>query len=163
MEEVYPMETVLLEPFDMPSQAYYKPRNRYRADSLLRWMSRENIQGHGRILGLTALDISTTKYDSKGEVKEPAYKYRDWGIFGLGERPGDAAVVSTFRLHHSDRYKYIGRVIRVCIHETGHMLGLKHCPNTGCVMEDAAETIRTIDRVNADLCEDCRRRIRWTF
>lgn len=44
--------------------------------------------------------------------------------------------------------KYIERIKKICIHELGHNLGLKHCEfHEKCVMRDAAETIKTIDYV----------------
>jgi archaemetzincin len=46
------------------------------------------------------------------------------------------------------------------MHEAGHNLGLRHCKNTDCVMQDAAEKISTIDRVERALCEQCKKQIR---
>src|SRR5689334_22655199 len=42
----------------LPALAYYKPRNRYRADSLISWLGR-NTSGNQVIIGLTSKDIST--------------------------------------------------------------------------------------------------------
>lgn len=157
--QAYHMEVRILKEQALPNLAYNAERHRYRADSLLRWMSREHFQDEGLILGFTSNDISITKYTPDGNIKQPVSKYRDWGIFGLGERPGDASVVSTYRLAHKNKQTYTDRVIKVCLHEIGHNLGLPHCPNSGCVMEDAAETIKTIDRVEPGLCSDCERKI----
>ncbi len=71
--------------------AFYKPRNRYRAEKLLNYM--ENYYAHQKkkkyvkIIGLTRKDISTTKG-----------QYYDWGIFGLAYLDAAPCVVSTFRL-----------------------------------------------------------------
>lgn len=48
------------------------------------------------------------------------------------------------------------RLKKVTMHELGHNLGLPHCPNKHCFMQDAAETIKTIDGVELNLCEECR-------
>ena len=58
-------------------------------------------------------------------MKKPKSKYEDWGIFGLGYRPGNAAMVSTFRLRKPGLT--IERLQKVVTHEIGHNLGLKHC------------------------------------
>ena len=110
------------------------------------------------ILGLTAHDISTTKRNENGLVKEPASKYEDWGVFGLGYMPGESCVVSTFRLTHP-KAKAIDRLRKICIHELGHNMGLNHCEDKGCVMTDAAETIKTIDHVTLRLCASCRKKL----
>lgn len=107
------------------------------------------------ILGLTKVDISVTKYGDDGEIKAPEHKYKDWGIFGLGFRPGASCVVSNYRLKHSNKQKYIDRLKKVTLHELGHNLGLPHCPDKHCFMRDAAETIKTIDAVELNLCNLC--------
>jgi hypothetical protein len=54
---------------DLPAQAYYEPRRRYRAEKLLPFLQ-EKLPGDGdRILGLTGVDIST----ARGSIE-------DWGI-----------------------------------------------------------------------------------
>ena len=80
-------------------------------------------------------------------------------MFGLGYRPGPSCIVSTYRLKNTDQRKFIERLKKVAIHELGHNLGLDHCESELCVMRDAVETIKTIDRVDSRLCEQCRKRI----
>ena len=50
----------LNESIELPRSAYYPKRNRYRADSLINYLSRNTADGHVTI-GLTTKDISTTK------------------------------------------------------------------------------------------------------
>ncbi len=114
--------TVLRPPCPIPQQAWYAPRNRYRADSIIAWLHRRT--GPDTItIGLTDKDISTTK----GQVA-------DWGVMGLGYRPGNACMVSTFRLSKS---KTKSQFYKVALHELGHTAGLPHCPDTNCYMRDA--------------------------
>ena len=56
----------------------------------------------------------------------------------------------------SNKNKFVERLKKVTMHELGHNLGLPHCPNNHCFMQDAAETIKTIDGVELNLCEECR-------
>lgn len=113
---------VLRSAVPLPAMAYYAPRNRYRADSLLRFLdpfgSADTV-----VIGLTEKDISTTKNNVK-----------DWGIMGLAYRPGNACVVSSFRLSSKARAT---QFYKVAIHELGHTQGLPHCPDKACFMRDA--------------------------
>jgi archaemetzincin len=38
-------------------------------------------------------------------------------------------------------------------------LGLPHCPTKGCIMQDANETIVTIDEEVLELCNDCKEKL----
>ncbi|WP_431213693.1 matrixin family metalloprotease [Puia sp. P3] len=135
--------TVLRTSLPLPVTAYYSTRDRYRADSLIRYLGR-SAAGDTIVIGLTNRDISTTK----GNIQ-------DWGIMGLGDNPGRAAVVSTFRLSASDRD---GQLYKVAVHELGHTMGLQHCKDTTCFMRDA-EGANHLDE-EKDFCTDCKRHLR---
>lgn len=151
---------VVLPEKELPGYAYIKMKSpRYRADSLLADLRKNKPDSIDYILGLTNRDISTTKKNKNGTVKQPQWKYEDWGVFGLGYQPGPSCVVSTYRLKSNDSALLINRLKKVCIHEMGHNFGLKHCTTKNCVMQDAAETIRTIDSVDLELCPKCRAKL----
>lgn len=135
-----------LDAVAMPAAAYYPPRRRYRAERLLDYLNTRLPAGGGRILGLTGVDISTTK--------DP---YPDWGVLGLGELPGTATVISAFRCRKKARSAQHARerLAKVAVHEIGHTLGLDHCPTVGCLMEDAGGKVATCDR-EYDFCARCR-------
>ncbi len=134
----------------LPRSAYYKPRRRYRADKLLRFLLTRLPADGKRVLGLTGVDISTTKG-----------KYKDWGILGLATLDGRSCVISAFRCHKRSRGKRHARVrlAKVAVHEIGHTLGLPHCPTVGCIMEDARGKVATCDR-EYDICPRCRARLK---
>lgn len=142
----YPLDVRILACQDLPKEAYYPSRNRYRAEKLLVYLNRRMPKDGWRILGLTDVDISTTK----GKVV-------DWGVMGLGELPGTATVISTFRCRKKARNAThaIERLSKVAVHEIGHTLGLDHCPTRGCLMEDAMGKVVTTDR-ERDFCPRCR-------
>ena len=134
----------------LPKDAFYKPRKRYRAEILLDHLDSWLPPDCDRIVGITHKDISTTK----GE-------HEDWGILGMGRVPGKSCVVSSFRVRRKlAKVPADERLARVAIHELGHTLGLPHCPNFGCLMEDARGSVTTIDR-ETHLCNLCLARLRW--
>jgi archaemetzincin len=142
----YDLEIRALPCVALPNAAYYRPRRRYRAERLLDFLNARMPSDGWRILGLTATDISTTK----GKVA-------DWGILGLGEMPGKSSVISSFRCKKKARgpQHAIVRLAKVAVHEIGHTLGLPHCPSRGCLMEDAAGKVVTVDG-ERDFCARCR-------
>lgn len=152
IESAYGWRVDLMEPRELPEKAYYKPRKRYRAEKLLDWLIERKPREADKIMGLTEVDISTTKG-----------KHEDWGICGLALLDGEAAVVSTFRIKRKlgkvkgqERHeKYLARLTDLTAHEFGHNLGLEHCPTEGCIMEDAKGTVTTFNRSTGELCDDC--------
>lgn len=159
IKTVYGFESVVLPRQPMPAEAFIHVKTpRYRADKLLYILQTQKPDSNNYILGLTTKDISTTKRNEEGHVKSPKEKYTDWGVFGLGYRPGTSCIVSTFRLREP-KYKLSDRLQKVCVHEIGHNLGLDHCENKMCVMTDAAESIKTIDQVKLALCAACKKKI----
>ncbi len=132
----------------LPREAWYAPRKRYRADVLIEHLARfaEGESETTKVLGLTEVDISTTKG-----------KIRDWGIFGLGYAPGPSAVVSSFRLKGKakNRAHVRTRVGNVAVHEVGHTFGLPHCSEDRCPMQDAEGSIRNTDTSQSFLGPKC--------
>ena len=140
------IETRLLPRAGLPAAAYYPPRRRYRAEKLLDFLDARLPPDGARILGLTGVDISTTK----GAVF-------DWGLLGLGRLDGASSVISEFRCRMRARGSVHARerLGKVAVHEAGHTLGLPHCPTRGCLMEDAEGRVATCDR-EYDFCARCR-------
>jgi archaemetzincin len=141
------VEVRLLPRAALPAVAYYPPRRRYRAERLLDVLDARLPAGGSRILGLTGADISTTK----GAV-------HDWGVLGLGRIGGVSSVISDFRCRMKARGAAHARtrLAKVAVHESGHTLGLEHCPTRGCLMEDAEGAVATCDR-EYDFCARCRK------
>jgi archaemetzincin len=142
----FPIDVHLLACQELPKAAYYPPRKRYRAERLLTYLNQRMPKDGWRILGLTETDISTTKDE-----------FPDWGVMGLGELPGTATVISSFRCRKKARNQAHAtlRLTKVAVHEIGHTLGLPHCPTRGCLMEDAMGKVITTDR-ERDFCPVCR-------
>jgi len=146
--EIYPNIEVL-EAIDFPENSYYHPRNRYRADSIIKYLSSQTKDNFIKT-GLTTKDISATK----GKVK-------DFGLMGLGYCPGKACVASDFRLNPAKRKEQFYKIV---IHEIGHTQGLKHCLEKTCFMRDAEGKNHTDEE--ADFCNNCKKFLKkkhWKF
>jgi len=131
------LPTVELAPITpMPASAYNRIRGRYRADSLIHWMGR-NANTDQIYIGITNVDISTTKGNKP-----------DWGVMGLGFRPGNAAIASNFRMKNKEQFW------KIAIHELGHTSGLPHCPVKTCFMRDAEGGNPTDEE--KEFCPKCR-------
>ncbi len=137
LKKYYP-KVVVLSKIAIPKMAYYEPRNRYRADSLLKFFSRKQTKNVVYI-GLTNKDISASRNNIP-----------DFGIMGLGYRPGIACVASSYRLNKKNKQE---EFFKVAIHELGHTQGLKHCAVKTCFMRDAKGKNHT--REETDFCEHC--------
>lgn len=142
IRKIYP-KIKILEPIGFPKNAFYQPRNRYRADSIIKYL-RAQTPKNAVTLALTNKDISVTK----GKVA-------DFGVMGLGYRPGNACVASTFRLTAENKSE---QFYKVAIHELGHTQGLKHCLDKTCFMRDAEGKNPTDEE--KDFCQNCKKVLR---
>lgn len=117
---------------DYPAEAWYEPRQRYRAPKLLDYQQslftcNKSERGKSEyILGVTSKDISL-KYK----------KHEDWGVMGLSYLKKGVSVISTFRLGGVQKMNK-DSFFKLALHELGHAAGLPHCElSTTCIMRDA--------------------------
>lgn len=81
-------------------------------------------------------------------------------IFGLARIKGKSAIVSMFRLNPAqykspeDNELLKERLVKESIHEMGHVFGLQHCKEQGCVM-NISNNIRDIDNKSTNFCHMC--------
>ena len=145
LEEFYHYECKVLKENKLSKDLLSKSGARYDARKILKkYSSTKNI------LILTEKDI-ITKHRGVDE----------WGVLGLGLRPGKVCVVSTFRMKkNGNQNKFEHRLTKVSIHEVGHNLGLSHCKNhSKCLMNDANGTVKKIDSEKVWMCNKCSKQI----
>lgn len=131
--------TILRTPLQLPTKSYYLPRNRYRADLLIKYLS-DFGRADTVVIGLTNKDISTTK----GSVS-------DFGVMGLSYCSGNSCVVSTFRLAKTTLSE---QFYKLAIHELGHTQGLPHCNNQTCFMREAGG--KNVFNQLKEFCPSCK-------
>jgi archaemetzincin len=160
LSHAYNKKFVPLPEIEVPQSTFVNTKSpRYRADMLLKYLKKVKNDSIDIVLAIIDHDISITKKDVSGKSKKPEFKYKDWGVMGLAYLPSETCVVSTYRLKTNNQKLFFARLKKVCIHEVGHNLGLDHCKTLECVMQDAAETIKTIDNVSMELCSKCKSKI----
>jgi archaemetzincin len=145
----YPVRVVLAANRALPANAWYAPRGRYEADSILVFLQGIKPATVRLVAGLTDKDISTRKDDNP-----------DYGIMGYGLRPGDVCVVSTYRLQkdHPSQKLLFQRLLKTTLHEIGHNFGLPHCADRHCIMADAEGRLSQDDETG--LCTACRKKLK---
>ncbi len=86
-------------------------------------------------------------------------------VFGVASSVQGCALVSTRRLRNSfyglpDDYEiFLRRVITEAVHEIGHVAGLPHCPNPGCVMY-FSNSLADTDRKGFEFCPSCSKEVK---
>lgn len=135
-------DVVLLPQKSFSKNTFYPPRNRFRADSILKVYG-NTFKTDTIFVGLTHKDISTT-----------LNKNKDWGVMGLAKCPGNVCVTSTFRV---DKKKIKNQFFKVVIHEIGHTEGLPHCKNKNCIMMDANG--KNILDSKTEFCTSCKKHL----
>jgi archaemetzincin len=146
IERFYHYKCVIKPQLGFTKDILADSKTRYEANRIL---SKYNTDDN--LLILTQKDIACVNADRH---------VAEWGIFGLGYRPGTTCVISTFRLKRNASARlFNSRLTKVCLHEIGHNLGLKHCSSDDkrCLMNDANGTIKEVDREQVFLCEKCRK------
>src|SRR5688572_28979414 len=87
IEKFYRCKVELYPSMDLPHSSFVKTKNKYRADSLLKQLASKDLESNEILVGLTREDICIRKNGNP-----------DWGVFGYGQCPGVASVVSYHRL-----------------------------------------------------------------
>lgn len=79
-------------------------------------------------------------------------------VFGQAKLNGRGGVVSLSRLNNSQRDIFLLRSMKESVHEMGHLFGLRHCGDPGCVMS-FSPGIAGVDSKGLDLCGQCEERL----
>ncbi len=142
------LEVRVANPLSDPAEAYDPRRGQYHSTRILA-MLEEHVRSvqFDRLLGVASFDLYVPQMNF---------------VFGEARLPGRAGVISTHRLQpkEPDRPGLLrDRVVKEAVHETGHMMGLKHCDKASCVMH-FSNTLADTDIKKPDFCKDCELRLK---
>jgi len=146
--------SISTEVLPIPRKAYNPSRRQYLStifmQSIKDYAARNrNKEAFNRILGVTDVDLYA-----------PGLNF----IFGEAQLLGEAAIISLYRLRPefygepADWNLFAERAVKEAVHEIGHTLGLRHCPNSTCVMHFSLH-IGMTDRKQREFCEGCRLKV----
>ena len=147
VERVFARPVRLWHGSERPVDAFDPHRQQHSSGRILRWLLTARPRHAHKTLAVTDVDLFI-----------PILTF----VFGEAQLDGTAAVVSIARLAEdtwppSDVELLMSRLIKECIHELGHTLGLIHCSRPRCVMARSAK-VADVDAKDAALCQDCRTR-----
>jgi archaemetzincin len=127
-------------PFPIPDKSFTAFRNQYDAEQMINLLAETLPDGFTHKLCVVNVDL---------------YIPRLSFIFGFADQLKKIAIVSIYRLAGDQLIVRLGKEI---VHEIGHLMGLRHCPDRTCVMS-LSHTIKDTDAKQPDLCNKCRRKI----
>ncbi len=132
-----PMECRLTAPVPDIKQMYDKNRDQYNTRGYIRHCSRmARKEGH-LVLGVTGVDLFSAGYDF---------------VFGSAQVGGHGGVISIYRLGEGEELRE--RMLKEAVHEIGHIVGLTHCDDPGCVMF-FSNTLAETDNKSDGFCAKC--------
>ena len=138
-----------LSPLDTPAMAFDSFRNQYHSTRILVALEESPRADQAEhLLGVVAFDLFV-----------PGMNF----VFGEARCPGRVAVISTYRLKTDSSNKpdlFESRVVKEAVHEIGHMLGLRHCSDSSCVMY-FSERLADTDKKSDTFCLECEPKMKW--
>ena len=92
---------------------------------------------------------------------DPNWSY----VFGQASLEGRVGVYSLYRLSDKNKTaesydRFLGRTLKIAMHETGHMFSMLHCTKYECLMSGTNHLAET-DRRPLDVCPECMAKIAW--
>lgn len=126
------------------------------------WLDPESGQYHSGaivdalIARADALGTDGSRLWSLGVADADLYAPERTFVFGEATVHGCCAVLGLARLRPEGRdpARFRARVLAEAVHELGHVAGLDHCPDPGCVMHPARQAADT-DLRGPDFCPPC--------
>lgn len=135
---------------EIPSQSYNPFRRQFNSSLILDRIKKEfKAKDFAFVLGITEVDL---------------YAYGLNFVFGEADPVEKVCVISTFRLKpefygkKSNKNLFEKRLLTEAVHEIGHLLNLKHCPNPACVMFFSNSILDT-DRKGFLFCNKCKSKL----
>jgi archaemetzincin len=145
-------EVTLSSTLPVPTDAYSPERDQYSSTRMLELLCHRTPLGDRVMLVVVDVDLYV-----------PLLNF----VFGEAHPAMRCCIISMARLGLSydglatGPEVYQERALKEAVHEIGHLLGLDHCTDTGCVMFFSNSILDT-DKKGHSFCERCHRRVGYT-
>ena len=140
------LQARILAPFQNPTYAYDEKRGQYNAAIILKaFKSMPFDEGLDKVIGLMNVDLFI-----------PIFTH----VLGEANEGGRYALASLYRLGKTtDRVpasadQIIERLVKVAIHELGHLFNMAHCLNKHCLMHYSGN-LADLDATSLTFCDYC--------
>ena len=140
------LETHILPPFQNPTYAYDQKRGQYNAAAILKaFKSMPFEEGLDKVIGVLNVDLFI-----------PIFTH----VLGEANEGGRYALASLYRLGKAaDRLpasadQIIERLVKVAIHELGHLFNMAHCLHKHCLMHYSGN-LAELDTTSLTFCDYC--------
>lgn len=130
----------LFAPGLLPDYAFDRHRIQYDAALIIKNVESMNFKSCRRVVALVDVDLFV-----------PVFTF----VFGEARKGGRAAVASVARLGDQPE-----RIVKITLHEFGHLCMLDHCHQEGCVMNFSSD-LATLDKVPPCFCRYCLDQVRF--
>ncbi len=144
ISKMFSLPVRVLRPKPLPLQTYHVMRHQYHSTQLLEGLLADD-SGAFRILGITAEDLYI-----------PIFTF----VFGEAQLDGKAAIISMFRPRGDadgstpSKSLFLGRLLKLGLHELGHTFGIGHCRQEGCLM-GFSSNLEKLDQKKVAFCKYC--------
>jgi len=150
LKEVFNCEAEIGKGTKIPQGAYNSRRNQYFSSFILNKLRRSTKPAKSqRILAVADVDLYVEGLNF---------------VFGEAELGGHFAIISLSRLRQSfygmpeNKELFTERAVKEAVHELGHVYGLRHCPDSSCVMHFSNSLMDT-DKKSTTFCARCKKKL----
>ena len=127
------------------AQAYNQQREQYLAPELLTLINGRKKEEYERAVGIVDVDLYA-----------PGLNF----IFGEADILSGTVIISLCRLRQEyyglppDKNLFLTRAAKEIVHELGHTFGLRHCPDSKCIMH-FSNSLADTDWKETNFCPKC--------
>jgi archaemetzincin len=138
---------VVIEPAQpVPEYAYNKRRSQYLSSQIMNTLARDTKLLSNKVLAVIDKDLYVSGLNY---------------VFGEADSNRGICIISLTRLRQSywnlpkDRILFLERTLKEAVHEIGHLLDLRHCPDPRCVMH-FSNSLQDTDIKGWQFCNQCK-------
>ncbi|MFN2170880.1 MAG: hypothetical protein ACK2UF_05560 [Candidatus Promineifilaceae bacterium] len=138
LQAIMGLNTDIRPVLEKPNYAYVPGRNQFDAAKIIKALC-AITDGAPLKLGLIESDLCS-----------PILSF----VYGESQLGGKAALVSLHRLSAKDPEVTYQRIAKISLHEVGHLLGIRHCWKSTCLMKHSGD-LDPLDSLSMYFCSAC--------